>query len=106
MIRPGFLDSESRQDLIELARDGSAAHRLARRANALVLLDAGMSCEAIAQVLLIDDNTIRTWHRLYQEDGIEGLASFGYEGCACSADGGAAGAADSMDRRDVATDDP
>src|SRR5271165_6971380 len=80
MIRPGFLDSESRQDLIELARDGSAAHRLARRANALVLLDDGMSCEAIARVLLIDDDTIRTWFRLYQEDGIEGLASFGYEG--------------------------
>ena len=83
MIQPGFLDSESRQDLIELARDGSAAHRLARRANALVLLDDGMSCEAIAKVLLIDDDTIRTWHRLYQEDGIDGLASFGYEGGAC-----------------------
>src|SRR5271165_3815279 len=36
MIRPGFLDSESRRDLIELARDGSAEHRLARRANALL----------------------------------------------------------------------
>jgi hypothetical protein len=63
MIRPGFLDGESRRDLIELARDGSAAHRLARRANALVLLDDGMSCEAIARVLLIDDDTIRTWFR-------------------------------------------
>lgn len=83
MIQPGFLDSESRRDLIELARDGSAAHRLARRANALVLLDDGMSCEAIAKVLLIDDDTIRTWHRLYQEDRIDGLASFGYEGGAC-----------------------
>lgn len=83
MIRPGFLDKESRQDLIELARDGSAAHRLARRANALVLLDDGMSCEAIATVLFLDDDTVRTWHRLYQEDGIEGLASFGHEGRAC-----------------------
>ncbi len=83
MIRPGFLDSVSRQDLIELARDGSAAHRLARRANALVLLDQGMSCEAIARVLLLDDDTIRAWHRLYEADGIEGLASFGYEGSAC-----------------------
>ena len=61
MIRPGFLDIESRQNLIELARDGSVAHRLARRANALVLLDDGMSCEAIAKVLLLDDDTIRTW---------------------------------------------
>ena len=42
-----------------------------------------MSCEAVARVLYLDDDTIRTWHRLYQEDGIEGLASFGYEGCAC-----------------------
>jgi transposase len=83
MIQPGFLDGESRRDLIELARDGSAAHRLARRANALVLLDDGMSCAAVAQVLLLDDDTVRTWYRLYQEDGIEGLASFGYEGGAC-----------------------
>jgi len=51
MIRRSFLDSESRQDLIELARDGSVAHRLARRANALVLLDDGMSCEAIAEAM-------------------------------------------------------
>ncbi len=77
MIRPGFLDAESRQDLIELARDGSAAHRLARRANALVLLDDGISYTAVAKVLLIDDDTIRTWYALYQDDGIEGLASFG-----------------------------
>ena len=83
MIRGGFLDSESRRDLIELARDGSAANRLARRANALVLLDDGMSCEAVAKVLLLDDDTVRRWYRLYQEDGIEGLANFGYEGGAC-----------------------
>jgi transposase len=83
MIRASFLGSESRSDLIELARDGSAAHRLARRANALLLLDDGMSCEAIAKVLFLDDDTIRTWHRLYQDDGIEGLASFGYDGSAC-----------------------
>ena len=37
MIRCGYLSPEDRADLIALARDGSAAHRLARRANALVL---------------------------------------------------------------------
>ena len=87
MIQPGFLDRESRQDLIELARNGSAAHRLARRANALVLLDDGMSCEAIAKVLLLDDDTIRAWYRLYEEDGIEGLTNFSYEGSACQLSG-------------------
>src|SRR5271170_7755865 len=53
MICGGFLDPESRSDLIELGRDGSVAHRLARRANALVLLDDGMSCSDVAKVLLL-----------------------------------------------------
>jgi transposase len=83
MIRSGFLDPESRKDLIELARDGSAAHRLARRANAVLLLDDGMSCEATARVLFIDDDTVRVWYQDYQENGIEGLASFGHQGGAC-----------------------
>jgi transposase len=83
MIRPGFLDSESRRDLIDLARDGAAAHRLARRANALVLLDDGLSCEAIGKVLFLDGDTVREWHKLYLEDGIEGLASFNHEGGSC-----------------------
>jgi hypothetical protein len=83
MICPDFLDAESRRDLIELARDGSAAHRLARRANALVLLDDGMSCASIAKVLFLDDDTIRAWYQLYQEDGIEGLTSFNHEGGSC-----------------------
>jgi transposase len=43
----------------------------------LVLLDDGMSCASVAKVLLLDDDTIRSWHRLYEEEGIEGLANFG-----------------------------
>jgi hypothetical protein len=63
MIHAGFLDGESRQDLIELARDGLAQHRLGRRANALVSLE---------------DDTVRSWYELYQQDGIDGLAGFGH----------------------------
>src|SRR5271166_1627001 len=51
MIRPGFLLGDERSALIALARDGSVTHRLARRANALVLLDDGLSCEQVARVL-------------------------------------------------------
>ncbi len=51
MIRGGFLDAEAKRDLIELARDGSVEHRLGRRANALLLLDNGMSCVDVAKVL-------------------------------------------------------
>jgi hypothetical protein len=83
MTRGGFLDPESRKDLIDLARDGSAAHRLGRRANAVLLLDDGMTCEATARVLFVDDDTVRTWYQDYQENGVEGLANFGHEGGAC-----------------------
>jgi hypothetical protein len=38
-----FLTVEEREVLSELVRDGLAEHRLARRANALILLDQGMS---------------------------------------------------------------
>jgi hypothetical protein len=43
MIRGHFLSEEVRNKLIALARDGSVASRVMRRANALALLDDGWS---------------------------------------------------------------
>jgi transposase len=76
MIRAGFLLAADRLDMIALARNGAAAHRLARRANALVLLDDGWSCEKVAKALYVDDDTVRAWHGLYAEDGFDGLGRF------------------------------
>ena len=80
MIRGGFLAPSIREDLIALVRDGKAETRLTRRANALLLLDDGMSCEAIAKVLYLDDDTIRYWYKLFGEKGLSWLADFGYKG--------------------------
>jgi len=80
MIRAEFLSTAERAELIALARNGLVENRLARRANALVLLDRGMSCSDVGAVLLLDDDTVRTWFRLYEEDRIAGLAGFGYAG--------------------------
>jgi transposase len=82
MIRSGFLSPEDRHQLIALARDGSAASRVTRRANALVLLDDGWSCQEVARALLMDDDTIRGWHKLFEQRGIEGLTSFDVGGSA------------------------
>jgi transposase len=70
MIRGGFLDPSMRQHLIVLVRDGKAETRLTRRANALLLLDDGMSCVAVAKVLYLDDDTIRYWYQLFGEQGL------------------------------------
>jgi transposase len=82
MIRGGFLTEEDRGKLVALVRDGSAASRVTRRANALVLLDGGWSCREVAAALLMDDDTIRGWHKLFEQRGIEGLTSFDMGGSA------------------------
>ena len=80
MIRGGFLSAEDRRALTGLARDGLAEHRVARRANAIVLLDQGWSCERVAAALLLDDDTVRNWHRAFERVGVAELKSFGHEG--------------------------
>ena len=82
MIRGGFLTEEERGKLVALARDGSAAARVTRRANAVVLLDGGWSCQDVADALLMNDDTIRGWHKLFEQRGIEGLTSFDIGGSA------------------------
>ena len=42
----------------------------------------GIGC-AIPRLVLLDDDPIRAWHRLYEEDRIDGLANFGHKGSAC-----------------------
>jgi transposase len=44
--------------------------RLTRRANALVLLDDGWSCQKVAAAFLLNDDTIRGWHKLFEQRGI------------------------------------
>jgi transposase len=80
VIRGGFLSAEDRRALSGLARDGLAEHRVARRANAIVLLDQGWSCERVAAALLLDDDTVRNWHRAFERGGVSELKSFGHEG--------------------------
>jgi len=83
MIRAGgFLSEEDRSKLIVLARDGSVACRVTRRANALVLLHDGWSCQEIANAFFLDDDTIRGWRKLFEQHGIEGITSFDVGGSA------------------------
>ena len=83
MVRGGFLSASERRVLVELARDGLAESRLTRRANAIILLDRGWSCTEVAAALLFDDDTVRSWFRAYEKDGVEGLCNFGHEGSSC-----------------------
>ncbi len=82
MIQSGFLSEEDRKALTAIARDGCSPCRVTRRANALVLLDEGWSCQQVAHALLLDDDTIRGWRKLFEQRGIAGITSFDMGGSA------------------------
>ena len=58
----------------------SEKHGVARRANAILLLDDGWNCEEVARALYLDDDTVRGWHKAFTTDGAQALRSFGWKG--------------------------
>jgi transposase len=71
MIRPNFLSLTDRAELLRLSRSQKEEHGIARRANALILLDKGWSFAEVCEALLVDDGTVRDWHKRYIFGGIE-----------------------------------
>ena len=63
MIRGRFLSAKERTALQAVMRHPSETHGVARRANAILLLDDGLSCADVAKVLYLDDDTVRTWFK-------------------------------------------
>jgi len=63
MIQSGFLSSSERLELESCVRGHREDHGVARRANAILLLDDGKSCQVIAEFLYLGDDTIRGWYK-------------------------------------------
>lgn len=67
-----------------------AAHRRTRdqreadRIKAVVSLASGWSAEQVAEVLLVDSNTVRNHFRRYQQGGLPGLLQMAYQGSDCA----------------------
>jgi transposase len=80
MIGSGFLSDAERKALTRIARDGLEEHRVARRANSLILLDRGWSCEEVAEALMLDDDTVRTWYGSFKTGGVDSVHSFEFKG--------------------------
>ncbi len=74
MIRACVLSPAERLELEACVRRQREDHGIARRANAILLLDDGKSCQAISEFLYLDDDTIRGWYKTYREDGWDALA--------------------------------
>jgi transposase len=80
MIRDDFLSAEERVALKAVIGHPSEIHGVARRANAILLLDKGWSCAEIAEAFFLDDDTVRTWHKHYGAGGLDELVLFDWHG--------------------------
>jgi len=80
MIHANFLSPEERVELERCVRRHREEHGIARRANAILLLDKGKTCVQIAEFLYLDDDTIRGWYKSWQQDGWDTLALDGWQG--------------------------
>ena len=76
----GFLSVSDRRELVACVRSHREDHGVARRANAILLLDDGESCAQIAKFLYLDDDTIRGWYKTYREAGWGALSIDGWKG--------------------------
>ena len=79
MIRHGFLSASDRRELVGCVRSHREDHGVARRANAILLLDDGESCAQIAKFLYLDDDTIRGWCKTYRESSWDALSTDGWK---------------------------
>jgi len=76
----GFeLTSQEVQSLRTVHR-GCREKRLADRIKAIVLLGAGWTVAATAEVLLLDEDTVHKYLQLYQQGGVERLLTMHYQG--------------------------
>ncbi len=80
IIRSDFLNSKQRKELEKITRRCTEIHGVARRANSILLLDDGWSCQQIAKAFYMDDDTIRQWYKLYFSDGWDELEQFDWKG--------------------------
>lgn len=80
MIRGGFLNAKERAALKAVIRHPRESHGVARRANAMLLVDDGLSCMEVAKVLYLDDDTVRGWHERYRSGGLDELILFDWHG--------------------------
>ena len=73
------LSLDERNYLLSVVKRRTIAHLVAQRANALLLLDEGLSFDDVARVLYLDQASIRKWVKLHSAKGNDFLALSEYK---------------------------
>ena len=69
-----------RRDELKLLHRSEHGRRFADRIKAVLLLDDGYSYSKVAEIVLLDDQTIRNYQTIFTQQGISGLLKTDYNG--------------------------
>src|ERR1019366_2713454 len=72
---PLLLTEDERIALERLARSSSLPHRTVRQAKALLLAAEGVANYEIARRVGVTSNSVRSWRRRFEADGVEGIGT-------------------------------
>ena len=75
--------TQNEKDILKARHRQERDKRLCDRIKSILLLNKEWSYEAIAEALLLDEDTIRRYHKTYLEGGEEALLNLNYTGKAC-----------------------
>jgi len=66
--------------ILQEAHHSSRYRKSADKIKAVLLVNKGVSYASIAEMLMLDDGTVRRYEKEYQKTGIDGLLESGYQG--------------------------
>lgn len=66
--------------ILQEAHHNSRLRKSADRIKTILLLNKGLSYTQIAEILMLDDTTIRRYEKEYEETGVDGLLEYRYHG--------------------------
>lgn len=78
-VMKDFLTSNQRLAYVTIHKKCNDKKK-ADRIKSILMLDKGLSYNEIAELLLLDDLTIRRWHELYKSNGIKSLLKYNFTG--------------------------
>jgi hypothetical protein len=70
--------TEEQEKILKEAHHGCKNKKSADRIKTILFLNKGFSYQQTAELLLLDDETIRRYERFYQDKGIDGLLECRY----------------------------
>ena len=75
--------TRNQKDILKARHRHERDKRLCDRIKSILLLDEGWTYPQVAHALLLDDDTIRRYYKIYSEDGKGALLNLNYTGKAC-----------------------